>query len=121
MENKTPAVTEHKDSIICPNCGTGLQYEAHKSEHHVRMLDLRNIMAILAAVFFGVSLLIDEKEFLIKAIAYGIGALAYLGELMAVTHVFKKRCNMRELLMPLLLGLMHIMLGLSYAIEHFHI
>ena len=31
MENKTPAVTEHKDSIICPNCGTGL------SMKHIRV------------------------------------------------------------------------------------
>ena len=52
---------------------------------------------------------------------YGVGALAYLGELMAMTHMFKKRVDGRELLMPILFGVMYIMLGFSYAIEHYHL
>lgn len=88
---------------------------------HAQILDLKNIMALLAAMCFMGSIFIDDRQFLFKAIAYGVGALAYLGELMAITHVFKKRCDGRELFMPILFGAMYIVLGFSYAIEHYHI
>lgn len=102
MENKTPRNDE-------------------RHPKHVMILDLKNILAILAVICFTGSIFIDDRQFLLKAVAYGVGALAYLGELMAITHMFKKRVDSRELLMPILFGVMYIMLGFSYAIEHYHL
>ena len=74
MENKTPRNDE-------------------RHPKHVMILDLKNILAILAVICFAGSLFIDDRQFLLKAVAYGVGALAYLGELMAMTHMFKKTCR----------------------------
>ena len=102
MENKTP-------------------HEEPNHPKHGVILDMKNILAILAVICFTGSIFIDDRQFLLKAVAYGVGALAYLGELMAMTHMFKKRVDGRELLMPILFGVMYIMLGFSYAIEHYHL
>lgn len=97
---------------------------AHKTERHPKhniILNAKNALAILAAACFAASLFIDDSRFIFKAIAYGIGALAYLGELVLLTGAFKHRCDSRELLMPVLFGIMYILLGLNYAVEHYHI
>ena len=96
----------------------------HEEPNHPKhgvIMDMKNILAILAVICFTGSIFIDDRQFLLKAVAYGVGALAYLGELMAMTHMFKKRVDGRELLMPILFGVMYIMLGFSYAIEHYHL
>lgn len=95
--------------------------DENKHGSHTGMLNIRNALAVLAAVCFVLSIFIDNRQFMLKAVAYGVGALAYLGELMAITHLFKKRVDGREIFMPVVFGVMYILLGVSYAIEHIHL
>ena len=75
MENKTP-------------------HEEPNHPKHGVIMDMKNILAILAVICFTGSIFIDDRQFLLKAV---------------------------ELLMPILFGVMYIMLGFSYAIEHYHL
>ena len=69
MENKTP-------------------HEEPNHPKHGVIMDMKNILAILAVICFTGSIFIDDRQFLFKAVAYGV---------------------------------MYIMLGFSYAIEHYHL
>jgi hypothetical protein len=123
--NKTPkSQADPQPLCVCPECGCQVENcplipGPHPPRHHPHLLNARNTLALLAALCFAVSLFLDEKELLWKAVAYGLGAVAYIGELLAMTHLFHHRCTLRELLMPLLFGFVYIMLGLNYAIKHF--
>ena len=92
------------------------RHAPHK--HHKHHIGARNVLALVAAVLFMAAIFVGEKHLLIKAIAYGAGALAYIAELFVITGAFKKHVPLDELFMPLLFGGMYIMLGLNYALEH---
>ncbi|MBE5785539.1 MAG: DUF308 domain-containing protein [Clostridiales bacterium] len=130
--------------VVCPNCGHvhehhGLFHFGHKHEkqehaqhgHHKhdeepehrkslsdlspRSLFLRNALAVIAAWLFFLSVIFDYGHMTLKALAYIIGALAYLGEILLLTDCFRHKPQKGEMFMPYLFGAMYIVLGLSYA------
>lgn len=104
------------DCTVDPaDCPLAREAEHPRRRHH---LAIRNILALAAAVLFMAALLVSDKNLLFKALAYGLGALAYIGELLVMTSAFKKTLPKSELLMPLLFGAMYVVLGMSYALEH---
>ena len=134
MENAHPEPTAnepaHPQAFVCPNCGyahipPGAEPPRELTEHkllslfNTHGLFLRNFLAVIAAGLFMLSLLSDNNHLLLKAIAYAFGALAYLGEILLMTDCFRHLPPKSELLMPYLFGGMYIILGISYALEHF--
>lgn len=120
-ENKANGHTAPQD-CLCEDCTVDpldcpLAKEA-KHPHHRHHLWIRNIFALAAAALFMAALLVSDRDLLFKALAYGLGALAYIGELLVMTSAFRKKLAKNELFMPLLFGAMYIVLGMSYALEN---
>ena len=86
------------------------------SELNPRTLFLRNLLAVVAALLFLMSLLSDNNHLVFKAVAYIVGALAYFGEILMLTDCFRHKPSGSELFMPYLFGAMYVILGISYAI-----
>lgn len=116
-DDASPRTSNPNNIIVCPCCGEEIEHNGHP--HHPGMTIVKNILVLVSTALFSLSILISESHFLWKAIAYGAGTLAYFGELLAITHFFKRRCTMQELLMPIAFGTMYIVLGIYYAVEHF--
>ena len=109
---------------ICEHCGrvrTVAAQEEEAQEHRAKphTLAARNALALFAALMFCLSLLFDENHLLFKAVAYGAGALAYLGEILICTHFFQNRPPLKEMLMPYLFGMLYVVLGISYGLEYY--
>ena len=87
-----------------------------------RYLLLRNIMVCTAAVLFCLSLFprgpLAGYGNLLRFIAYILGALAYGAEIMLLTDGFRARKPPREMLMPYIFGVLYLILGFSYLLEH---
>jgi len=91
--------------------------------HHERLekifLSIRNIAVALTFILFLSSVFGAPHPFLLKAIAYFCGMVAYFSELVLLTDGFKSKIPMREMFMAYVFTPMYMMLGISYLIEHF--
>lgn len=96
------------------------EHAAHY-EHEEKFLLLRNICVTAAALLFVVSLLpesiIGHAGYLLKAIAYFCGALAYGAEIMVLTDGLHRKEPLKEMYMPKVFSVLYIVLGLSYLLH----
>lgn len=91
------------------------------SRHRRRMhwiLRLRNVAVAAAVVLFLLSLFHPPGRNLLKAVAYFLGALAYLGEILILTDCFTHRVPYREMFMAYCFGPLYLLLGVSYLTDH---
>ncbi len=125
FDTEQTAATEPAEApggFVCKNCGhvheDVPEAEPGKSlsELNPRTLFLRNLLAVVAALLFLLSLLSDNNHIVFKAVAYIVGALAYFGEILMLTDCFRHKPSGSELFMPYLFGAMYVILGISYAI-----
>ena len=110
-----------RGGFVCENCGhvhDVPETEAGQSlsELNPRTLFLRNLLAVVAAVLFLLSLVSDNNHLVFKSVAYIVGALAYFGEILMLTDCFRHKPSGSELFMPYLFGAMYVILGISYAV-----
>ena len=87
---------ETPGGFVCEKCGhvhDAPEAESGQSlsELNPRTLFLRNLLAVVAAGLFLLSLLSDQNHMTFKAIAYIIGALAYFGEVLMLTDCFRHK------------------------------
>lgn len=89
--------------------------------HHKRLehwvLWGRNIAVGCAMALFLFSLSHLPGSNLCKAIAYFLGALAYLGEILILTDCFREKVPHHEMFMAYCFGPMYILLGISYLLH----
>lgn len=116
-----PKPAETPGGFVCEKCGHVHDVPEVKpgqslNELNPRTLFLRNLLAVVAAVLFMLSLLSDNNHMTLKSIAYIVGALAYFGEILMLTDCFRHKPSGRELFMPYLFGAMYVVLGISYAV-----
>ena len=88
----------------------------HKRVEHTVLL-LRNLAVAAASVLFFVSLFHVPCRYLLKAIAYFLGAAAYFGEILLLTDCFTQKVPRREMFMAYCFGPMYILLGVSYLVH----
>lgn len=92
-----------------------------ESRHQRRLhwiLRLRNAAVAVAAVLFVLSLIHVPGSSILKAVAYFLGAAAYLGELLLLTDCFSHRIAHQELFMAYCFGPLYLLLGVSYLLDH---
>lgn len=89
----------------------------HKGRLHVILL-LRNSAVAVAAVLFVLSLIHVPGSSILKAVAYFLGAAAYLGEMLLLTDCFSHRIPYREMFMVYCFGPLYLLLGVSYLLDH---
>ncbi len=86
-----------------------------------KFLVMRNIAVVAAALLFGLSLIdvgiLHDLSYTLKAVAYIIGAGAYMLEYLMMTDGFKIKPPKWELFMPNVFGIMYIILGISYILH----
>jgi len=97
--------------------------EDHRESKTIHtFLQIRNIVAALAAVLFILSILpihaLEHYSHLLKFVAYILGAGAYGAEIIVLTDGLRKNPGIHEMLMPYIFGLLYIMLGFSYLSGH---
>lgn len=105
--------------VECPLRGHEVEGCPIAEEHCNRQQHLiaKNVFAGVAAALFIIAVFVSEQNQLIKAVAYAMGALAYIGELLVMTGAFTKRMPRSELFMPFLFGFVYIMMGVSYTLK----
>lgn len=79
-------------------------------------MELRNVFVFAAAVLFILSILLSEAHTL-RAVAYFLGAAAYLSELAMLTKGFRERIPHAEAFMAVCFGPLYILMGLAYLLE----
>ena len=79
-------------------------------------MELRNILVVLAAVLFLLSLLLSHAHTL-RAIAYFFGSGAYFFELVMLTDGFRHAVPHREAFMALCFGPLYVLMGIAYLIQ----
>lgn len=84
-------------------------------------LIIRNVAVSIAAIIFIISIMpesvIGENEHTLRGTAYIFGSLAYLCELIELTALFSKKHPFRELFMPYVMGVLYIVLSISYFMK----
>jgi hypothetical protein len=73
---------------------------------------------LLAAVLFLISLFHVPGKYVLKAIAYFLGAAAYFSEILLLTDCFRTKVPHQEMFMAYCFGPMYLLLGLSYLLGH---
>ncbi len=97
--------------------------EDHRESKTVHtFLQVRNVVAVLAAVLFILSILpihaFEHYSHLFKFVAYILGAAAYGAEIIVLTDGLRKNPGIHEMMMPYIFGILYIMLGFSYLGGH---
>ena len=93
-----------------------LSHSVHQKLDHW-LLRLRNAAVLLAAVLFLISLFHVPGKYVLKAIAYFLGAAAYFSEIFLLTDCFRTKVPHQEMFMAYCFGPMYILLGLSYLLH----
>lgn len=88
----------------------------HKKLEHWILLG-RNIAVGCAVLLFLASLLHAPFASILKAVAYFLGALAYLGEILILTDCFSTKVPHHEMFMAYCFGPLYILLGISYLMH----
>jgi len=94
-----------------------ISHSTHKRTEHMVLL-LRNIAVGTAVILFFISMFHVPFRYVMKAIAYFLGAVAYCSEIVLLTDCFTKRVPHQEMFMAYCFGPMYLMLGLSYLLSH---
>lgn len=94
-----------------------LSQNQHKTLGHVFLL-MRNVAAAAAATLFLLSLFHVAHSGMLKAVAYFLGALAYLCDILITTDCFRKKVPHNEMFMEYCFGPLYILLGISYLTGH---
>ena len=94
-----------------------ISHAVHKKTEHISLL-IRNIAVGTAVVLFLLSLCPFSFRYILKAIAYFLGAAAYCAEFVILTDCFTEQVPHREMFMAYCFGPMYILLGLSYLLGH---
>lgn len=135
MNRKQP-INEHKNNKPTPPVSEAAQTQVETTfSRHIdsdtmifeaenaaekRMLNIQNISTFAAVILFlsarFISALADFK-ILLTAIAYTLGAIAYLMESMILTDCFTRHHHAKELFMPYALGTLYLILGISYFLQ----
>ena len=111
---------------IVEGVGEGItQGNAHDhrlSKVQETMLAIRNVLVILAGILFLLSLLrkgnIAAYSYILKFVAYSMGAGAYTSEILLLTDVFRKNPSLKTMLMPYTFGALYVILGISYLLRY---
>ena len=94
------------------------QHHGHDASAE-KFLVWRNIFAGIAAVLFLISLThLFHNPYLLKAIAYFCGFVAYGAEVLFLTKGFKHKEPMKEMFMPYVFTVLYVVLGISYLGHH---
>ncbi len=93
-----------------------LRQSRHQKLEHLILL-LRNGAVLLAVILFVLSLLHAPGANLYKAIAYFLGAFAYLAEILILTDCLTQRVPHREMFMAYCFGPLYLLLGISYLLH----
>ena len=93
-----------------------IAHGVHPRLEHV-ILYLRNLAVGAAAVLFLASIRHAAHAAELKAVAYFLGALAYLGEILILTDCFRRRVPHREMFMAYCFGPLYLLLGVSYLLH----
>lgn len=96
----------------------GLSEEDFISHSHYRGLEyllliIRNIAVAFAMIFFIITLFNFTGADVLKAVAYLMGAIAYLCEILILTDCFHTKIPHHEMFMAYCFGPMYILLGIS--------
>ena len=83
------------------------------------LLLIRNILVFVAAVLFIAGMFQISHRFLLKAIAYIMGAGAYLCEILILTDIFSRKIPFRDKFMAYCFGGLYILMAISYFLEHY--
>ena len=94
-----------------------ISHSRHRRRLHWALL-CRNAAVALAALLFILSLIHVPGSSILKAVAYFLGAAAYLGELLLLTDCFSHRIAHQELFMAYCFGPLYLLLGVSYLLDH---
>lgn len=94
-----------------------LSHSRHKKLEHWFLL-ARNAAVAAAMLLFLASLFHIPGKYLLKAIAYFLGAAAYFCEILILTDCLRTKVPHREMFMAYCFGPMYILLGISYLAEH---
>ena len=90
----------------------------HKNSEFWLLL-IRNILVFVAAVLFVSGMFRIPHRFLLKAIAYIMGAGAYLCEILILTDLFSRKIPFRDKFMAYCFGGLYILMAASYFMEHY--
>lgn len=80
------------------------------------MLMLRNVCAGVAVSLFLIEFFLHGGHDTLKAVAYFIGAAAYIFECLAVTDCFKCKVRHTEMFMVYCFGPLYLLMGLDYIL-----
>ena len=80
------------------------------------MLTLRNICVTAAVSLFLTEFFLHGGHNTLKAIAYFIGAAAYVFECLAVTDCFRHKVRSTEMFMVYCFGPLYLLMGLDYIL-----
>ena len=94
-----------------------ISHSRHRRRLHWALL-CRNTAVALAALLFILSLIHVPGSSALKAAAYFLGALAYLGEIVILTDWFSQRVPHQEMFMAYCFGPLYLLLGVSYLLDH---
>lgn len=94
-----------------------ISHSSHQKTEHLVLL-FRNLAVGAAVLLFLLSLFSFTFRYILKAIAYFLGAAAYCSEIVLLTDCFTTRVPHREMFMAYCFGPMYILLGLSYLLGH---
>ncbi len=78
------------------------------------MLLLRNVFVSVAVLLFFIEFLLHGGHNTLKAVAYFIGAAAYIFECLAATDCFKTKVTPSEMFMVYCFGPLYILMGIDY-------
>ena len=78
------------------------------------MLFLRNFFVVIAVLLFLIEFLLHGGHDTLKAVAYFIGAVAYVFECLAATDCFKTKVSSNELFMVYCFGPLYILMRIDY-------
>lgn len=93
-----------------------LTHEDHPRLDYI-MLIARNLLVASAAILFILSFFLDKHYHNLKAVAYFLGAGAYLFECLLITDCFKTKVPHEEMFMIYCLGPLYILMGLNYILK----
>ncbi len=94
-----------------------LPFMIHPNADYI-VLIVRNVFVAISAVLFLITFVSHGESNTLKAIAYFLGAGAYLFECLALTDFFRKKVEHKEMFMVYCLGPLYLLMGIDYILWH---
>jgi len=90
-----------------------------QNKHSVVLINIRNVFVFAASLLFLVSLFSGEvASHTLRGIAYILGAVAYIFEILFLTDLFSIKAPHRELFMAYCFAPLYLIMGLFYFLHH---